>query len=94
MYEDRTLVCKDCGKEFIFTAGEQEFYREKGFVNEPKRCKVCRDQRKSNERAERQFFTVQCADCAGEARVPFQPKEGQDIYCSECFSKRKESERR
>ena len=35
MYEDKTLVCKDCGNEFVFTAGEQEFYAEKGFVNEP-----------------------------------------------------------
>ena len=33
MYEDKTLVCKDCGKEFVFTAGEQEFYAEKGFTN-------------------------------------------------------------
>ena len=43
MYEDKTLVCKDCGKEFVFTAGEQEFYAEKGFTNEPQRCKECRD---------------------------------------------------
>ena len=35
MYEDKTLVCKDCGKEFTFSAGEQEFYAEKGFENEP-----------------------------------------------------------
>ena len=34
MYEDKTLICKDCHKEFVFTAGEQEFYAEKGFVNE------------------------------------------------------------
>ena len=47
MYEDKTLVCKDCGKEFVFTAGEQEFYAEKGFTNEPQRCKECRSQ-KSN----------------------------------------------
>ena len=47
MYEDKTLVCKECGNEFIFTAGEQEFYAEKGFVNEPQRCKACRDARKS-----------------------------------------------
>ena len=39
MYEDKTLICKECGKEFVFTAGEQEFYAEKGFVNEPPRCK-------------------------------------------------------
>ena len=40
MYEDKTLICKDCGKEFVFTAGEQEFYAEKGFQNEPQRCKA------------------------------------------------------
>lgn len=39
MYEDKTLVCKECGAEFVFTAGEQEFYAEKGFQNEPQRCK-------------------------------------------------------
>ena len=37
MYEDKTLVCKECGKEFVFTAGEQEFYAERGFQNEPQR---------------------------------------------------------
>ena len=42
MYEDKTLICKDCGSEFIFSAGEQEFYAEKGFENEPIRCKDCR----------------------------------------------------
>ena len=48
MYEDKTLVCKECGAEFVFTAGEQEFYAEKGFQNEPQRCKACRDARKDN----------------------------------------------
>ena len=47
MYEDKTLVCKECGEEFVFTAGEQEFYAEKGFQNEPQRCKACRDARKN-----------------------------------------------
>ena len=45
-FEDKTLVCQDCGKEFTFTAGEQAFYKEKGLENEPKRCKECRDKRK------------------------------------------------
>ena len=44
--DDRTLVCKDCGKEFIFTVGEQEFYKEKGFENDPVRCPDCRRARK------------------------------------------------
>ena len=50
MYEDKTLVCKECGNEFVFTAGEQEFYAERGFQNEPQRCKACRDARKNNAR--------------------------------------------
>ena len=53
MFEDKTLVCKDCGAEFVFTAGEQEFYEAKGFVNEPQRCKACRDARKNAGRAPR-----------------------------------------
>ena len=44
--EDKKIVCKDCGKEFIFTVGEQEFYKEKGFVNDPVRCPDCRKARK------------------------------------------------
>jgi hypothetical protein len=48
--EDRTLKCQDCGKDFVFTAGEQEFYKEKGFDNEPKRCKECRDNKKNQRR--------------------------------------------
>ena len=39
MFQDKTLTCKECGNEFVFTAGEQEFYAEKGFQNEPQRCK-------------------------------------------------------
>ena len=48
MYKDKTIVCKDCGNEFVFTAGEQEFYAEKGFDNAPERCKECRAKRKAN----------------------------------------------
>lgn len=44
---DKTLVCKDCGNEFVFTEGEQQFYAEKGFTNEPTRCKDCRTAKKT-----------------------------------------------
>ena len=74
MYEDKTLVCKECGKEFVFTAGEQEFYAERGFQNEPQRCKACRDARKNAARGPREFFTATCAACGGEARVPSSPR--------------------
>ena len=51
MYQDKTLVCRDCGVEFTFTAGEQEFYAERGFQNEPSRCRDCRQNRKANRPA-------------------------------------------
>ena len=87
MYQDKTLTCKDCGAEFVFTAGEQEFYAEKGFVNEPQRCKPCRDARKNASRQEREMFTAICASGGAEARVPFQPREDRPVYCSECYAK-------
>lgn len=92
MYEDKTLVCKECGNEFTFTQGEQEFYAEKGFTNEPQRCKACRDARKQASRngAARELFTSQCASCGGEAKVPFRPREDRPVYCSECFAKMKD----
>lgn len=46
-YKDKTIKCIDCGTEFTFTARDQEFYAEKGFTNEPKRCKACRDKKKA-----------------------------------------------
>ena len=45
--EDKKIVCKDCGTELVFTVREQEFYKEKGFTNEPVRCKECRDKTKA-----------------------------------------------
>ena len=90
MYEDKTLVCKECGNEFVFTAGEQEFYAERGFQNEPQRCKACRDARKNAARGPREFFTAVCAACGGEAKVPFEPKTDRPVYCSECFAKMRE----
>ena len=91
MYEDKTLVCKDCGKEFVFTAGEQEFYAEKGFQNEPLRCKECRDARKAsrgaNNNGPREMYETVCAECGRPTRVPFIPKNDRPIYCSEpCMS--------
>ena len=46
-FTDKTLFCQDCDNEFVFTAGEQAFYKEKGLENEPKRCKECREKRKA-----------------------------------------------
>ena len=89
MYEDKTLVCKECGNEFVFTAGEQEFYASRGFENEPQRCKTCRDSRKNALRQNREMYTATCASCGCEAKVPFKPREDRPVYCSECFAKMK-----
>ena len=90
MFEDKTLVCKDCGEEFFFTAREQEFYQEKGFENEPQRCKACRDKRKNANRAPREMHEAVCDACGGVAKVPFVPRDDRPVYCSECFAKMKE----
>ena len=74
MYEDKTLVCKDCGKEFTFSAGEQEFYAEKGFENEPQRCKECRQARKNSMRQNKEMYEIVCASCGKVDKVPFEPK--------------------
>ena len=90
VFEDETLVCKECGNEFVFTAGEKEFYKAKGFVNKPKCCKPCRDARKNAARGPREFFTATCANCGGEAKVPFEPKSDRPVYCSDCFARMRE----
>ncbi|MBR5515041.1 MAG: zinc-ribbon domain containing protein [Clostridia bacterium] len=90
MYEDKTLVCKECGNEFVFTAGEQEFYAERGFQNEPQRCKTCRDARKAAAKTAREMFTTVCANCGKEATVPFQPSNDRPVYCSECYAAMKQ----
>ena len=85
MFEDKVLVCKDCGAEFTFTAGEQEFYAEKGLKNEPTRCKACRQARKNAARGERVMYDAVCAECGAPTQIPFEPKTDRPVYCSSCF---------
>ncbi len=88
MFSDKTIVCKDCGQSFTFTASEQEFYAEKGFTNEPQRCKTCRVARKQNSRGgERQMYDAICASCGAPCKVPFEPRTDRPVYCSDCFRK-------
>jgi CxxC-x17-CxxC domain-containing protein len=82
---DKNLPCEECGKDFVFTAGEQEFYEEKGFTP-PKRCPDCRAAKKA---AGRQFTKVTCAGCGKETEVPFVPSGDRPVYCRECFETQK-----
>lgn len=88
-YTDKTLICRDCEGEFIFTAGEQEFYAEKGFTNEPGRCNDCRSKRRRERSGgTREMHDTVCAECGEATQVPFKPTNGRPVYCSNCFSKR------
>ena len=89
MFEDKTLVCKDCGAEFVFTKGEQEFYANIGLQNEPKRCKPCNKAKKEASKAPKEYHETVCAECGAVAKVPFVPNNDRPVYCSECFAKRK-----
>jgi CxxC-x17-CxxC domain-containing protein len=94
-FQDKTIHCTDCGTDFSFTAEEQEFYRSKGYTNEPKRCPSCR-QAKKTERGgsrgnsygqSRQMFAATCAQCGKDTEVPFEPTSGRPVYCSDCYKK-------
>lgn len=96
MSNDVTLQCRDCGRDFVFSAGEQDFYASRGFTNSPTRCPECRAAHKAagggggsrmhgGERAPRQMYTATCSSCGGEAQVPFQPRDDKPVYCNACF---------
>ncbi len=91
-YRDKVVKCMDCGAEFVFTAGEQIFFADKGFKNEPKRCKPCkakRNQRLSGQAYQRVETTTVCSQCGKETTVPFKPTQGRPVYCRECFQQRR-----
>ena len=87
---DKSLVCRECGIDFLFTEGEQDFYQKRGLLNEPSRCAECRAARRrsrSNEDgAPRVMHAVVCASCGRDAEVPFQPRLGRPVYCNDCFA--------
>jgi CxxC-x17-CxxC domain-containing protein len=97
-YTDKTLDCVDCGASFTFSAPEQEFFATKGFTKEPKRCPGCRQARKQERRGsygrcdsyghqrQREMYPAVCASCGKETQVPFEPRNGRPVYCSDCYA--------
>ena len=90
MYEDKVLVCKDCGQEFTFTAGEQAFYAERGFENEPQRCKPCRDARKNQVKGQREYHISVCANAVKKQEF-HSNQEKTDLYCAANVSQPKKA---
>ena len=95
-FVDRFLKCSDCGNDFVFTAGEQLFFHDKQFKNDPKRCKLCKAKRAGLGRAgspnspsalplSRTETRTECSACGIETTVPFKPTQGRPVLCRSCF---------
>ncbi len=96
-FVDRILKCSDCANDFIFTAGEQLFFLDRQFKNDPKRCKLCKAKRAGLGRApdgavaaaalplSRTETRTQCSECGIETTVPFKPTQGRPVFCRSCF---------
>jgi len=94
-FSDREIVCGDCSVTFVWTAGEQAFFRDKNLLNPPKRCKECKQAK--NERLaaiaaaqvsgvrQRIEVSVSCARCGESTTVPFYPSQGRPVYCRSCY---------
>jgi len=98
-FQDRVLKCIDCGADFTFTAGEQLFFHDKKFKNEPKRCTHCKSKRVSvmttsptsanSHHHSRVETRATCSQCGKETTVPFRPTQGRPIFCRECFTQKR-----
>jgi CxxC-x17-CxxC domain-containing protein len=93
-FQDKSIQCSDCGTTFTFSAKDQEFFQQKGFTNEPKRCPECRRSKKAERNgnsggygAPRQMFPATCGECGKATEVPFQPRGDKPVYCSDCYRK-------
>ena len=86
-FTDRVLTCVDCGGDFVFTAGEQLFFHDKQFMNDPKRCKACKAKRGSGGSRVRSETRTTCSECGDETTVPFKPTQGRPVLCRSCFQK-------
>jgi len=100
-FVDRLLTCVDCGGEFIFTAGEQLFFFDKQFKNDPKRCKPCKSRRAGAAAMRngtgpaaagisRTETRTHCSECGIETTVPFKPTQGRPVLCRQCFQNKRE----
>ena len=93
--EDKTINCIDCSRDFIWTAGEQAFFRDKKLQNPPKRCKDCKQAKNDRLAAiaaaqtsgvrQRIEVSVKCARCGESTTVPFYPSQGRPVFCRSCF---------
>jgi CxxC-x17-CxxC domain-containing protein len=94
-FDDKSLHCVECDNDYTFSAAEQEEFVAKGYLNDPKRCAPCRQTRKERRgdfesfgtsKPRRQMYPIVCGQCGKAAEVPFEPRQGRPVFCSDCFS--------
>jgi hypothetical protein len=83
-FTDKEIVCRDCGTSFMWSAGEQEFFTQKGLVNTPSRCPICR-KKKDVKHDFQHLFDIECRLCHKKSRSPFQPNDAAQAICEACF---------
>jgi CxxC-x17-CxxC domain-containing protein len=100
-FVDRLLTCVDCGGQFVFTAGEQLFFMDKQFKNDPKRCKPCKSRRSAAASGvvsatgpaaagiSRTETRTECSECGISTTVPFRPTQGRPVLCRQCFKNKR-----
>jgi CxxC-x17-CxxC domain-containing protein len=90
---DKQLTCRDCRNTFVFSGAEQDFFKEKGLGNEPKRCPNCRLLSRSQRpgSAVQETAEVPCSGCERPTRVPFLPNGHKPVLCNACFYSKKNS---
>jgi len=96
-FQDKMLKCMDCGADFVFTSGEQLFFHDKQFKNQPKRCKTCKTKRVAilgvmparNHGFLRSETAAVCSQCGKQTTVPFKPTQGRPVLCRDCFLQRR-----
>ncbi len=96
-FVDKSINCSDCGSDFTFSISEQKSFAEKGYTNDPQRCRLCRAARtvQSNgssaysgySEPRREMFRAVCAECGKATELPFEPRYGRRVYCRDCYSK-------
>ena len=92
-FQDKSIQCIDCGTTFTFSVEDQEYYKSKGYKNDPKRCPECRQSKKTERSgtsrygSSRQMFPATCSECGKSTEVPFQPRGDKPVYCSDCYQK-------
>jgi len=89
------MICRECGKSFVFSAAGQEYFAQQGYNEAPKRCRSCRARRREDranagDRAmDPKRFAGTCWSCQRPVSVPFKPATGRPVFCKVCYAGQK-----